>query len=102
MFKTGAFKYDIKIAEIQKVTKERNYYGSLSLSADRIRILTKNAEGKLKVYYISVVDNDKLFSILNEKTAPKPTTKEEVKPAKKAPASKPKAIKKPADKNTKK
>ena len=69
VFKTGVFKYTIKLNTIAKVTPSKNAYGSLSLSFDRLRVLTVS-EGKQKVYYISVVDNEKLLSVLtpNQKT----------------------------------
>ena len=67
----------------------------LSLSFDRLRILTVS-EGKQKVYYISVVDNEKLLSVLTpNKKAEEPkqevaeTKTEEVKsPAKKTTTAK--------------
>lgn len=95
IFKTGIFKYTIKLNTIAKITPSKNAYGSLSLSFDRLRILTVS-EGKQKVYYISVVDNEKLLSVLtpNKKTEePKQevaeTKTEEVKsPAKKTTTTK--------------
>lgn len=95
IFKTGIFKYTIKLNTIAKITPSKNAYGSLALSFDRLRILTVS-EGKQKVYYISVVDNEKLLSVLtpNKKTEePKQevaeTKTEEVKsPAKKTTTTK--------------
>ncbi|MBQ3213695.1 MAG: PH domain-containing protein [Clostridia bacterium] len=95
IFKTGIFKYTIKLNTIAKITPSKNAYGSLSLSFDRLRILTVS-EGKQKVYYISVVDNEKLLSVLTpNKKAEEPkqevaeTKTEEVKsPAKKTTTTK--------------
>lgn len=105
IFKTGVFKYTIKLNTIAKVTPSKNAYGSLSLSFDRLRILTVS-EGKQKVYYISVVDNEKLLSVLTSNTKqPKiekeivETSTKEVKPTvKKSTTTK----KKPTSTTTKK
>ncbi len=65
VFKTGMFRYDIPVNQIEKVEKSKNFYSSLAHSIDRIRILTIDEKGKQRVYYIAVDDNDKLMDLLN-------------------------------------
>ena len=65
IFRTGVFKYVIKLSEIVKVTPANNYHCSLSLSRDRLRILTFDSEKNQKVYYVSVEDNENLASVIN-------------------------------------
>jgi len=77
-FRTGVFKYVINLKDIVKVDAAKNVHSSLALSYDRIRILT-NKDGKQKVYYIAVDDNEKLISLLAPKTTVE-KEKEEVKP----------------------
>ena len=107
-FKTGIFSYKINLNSIVKVEKSKNFYGSLALSCDRVRILT-NVDGKNKVYYVSVMDNEKLMSIISPKskttTAPavekKETTVEET-PTTKTVATKKTTTKKTSSTTTKK
>lgn len=66
-FKTGIFKYEIPFSQIARVEKSKNLYSSLAHSIDRLRILTYDENGKQKVYYIAVNDNDKLMDIINLK-----------------------------------
>ncbi len=89
-FKTGMFKYNINLNTIKKVEKSTNYYPSLSMSVDRVRLLT-NTNGKEKVYYVSVLDNDKLIDLINNAIK----KKEDKQPAA---ASKKVSTKKPAKK----
>lgn len=87
-YRTGIFKYIINTKDIVKVERSKNIYCSLSLSIDRIRILT-NENGKNKVYYISVVNNDELLKAIEPKKAtakkveeqPTADNKEDTKPA---------------------
>jgi len=87
-YRTGIFKYIINTKDIVKVERAKNIYCSLSLSIDRIRILT-NENGKNKVYYISVVNNDELLKAIEPKKAtaekveeqPAADNKEDTKPA---------------------
>ena len=78
IFRTGMFKYVIPFNEISRVDKSKNIYSSLALSYDRIRVLTYNSQGKQKVYYIAVDDNDKLMDIINLKIGKKSEAKNEV------------------------
>ena len=66
-YRTGAFKYEIDLKTVTKVQKSNNYHPSLALSPERIRILTGKGKEQ-KVYYISVIDREKLISILREYT----------------------------------
>ena len=96
-FKAGLFKYEIELKNIVKVERAKNIYGSLCVSHDRVRILT-NKDGKNKVYYVSVVNNDELIKVIEPKkqeTKVETTEKTEVKvaatkntTAKKTPAKK--------------
>ena len=90
-FKTGVFSYKINLNTIVKVERTKNIYGSLALSCDRVRILT-NVDGKNKVYYVSVVDNEKLMSIISPKeqvaATPVPEVEVQEKTVKKAPSAK--------------
>ena len=76
-FRTGMFKYVIPFSEISRVDKSKNIYSSLALSYDRLRVLTYNSQGKQKVYYIAVDDNDKLMDIINLKINSKNEAKNE-------------------------
>ncbi|MBQ3047445.1 MAG: PH domain-containing protein [Clostridia bacterium] len=70
-YKAGVFKYEINTNNIVKVEKAKNIYPSLSFSIDRVRILV-HENGKNKVYYVSVVNNDELIKVLEpKKAAPK-------------------------------
>lgn len=87
LFRTGMFKYSINLNTIKKVEKAKNYYPSLSMSVDRVRLLT-NVDGKEKVYYVSVLDNDKLIDLITNSTK-----KKEAKPQETATTKKPAAKK---------
>lgn len=65
IFQAGIFKYTIKLNQIVKVTKSKNAFASLSLSYDRIRILTIDEKLNQKVYYVSVEDNDNLIELIS-------------------------------------
>lgn len=65
IFQAGIFKYTIKLNQIVKVTKSKNGFASLSLSYDRIRILTIDEKLNQKVYYVSVEDNDNLIELIS-------------------------------------
>ena len=65
IFRTGVFKYVIKLSEIVKVTPANNHHCSLALSHDRLRILTYDSEKNQRVYYVSVEDNENLASAIN-------------------------------------
>lgn len=67
-FKAGLFKYEIELKNIVKVERAKNIYGSLCVSHDRVRILV-NKDGKNKVYYVAVVNNDELVKVLEPKKA---------------------------------
>ena len=63
-------------------------YGYHIISTDRVRILT-NVNGKNKVYYISVVDNDNLISVIAPKSKQAEVVEEKAEePAKKVAAKK--------------
>lgn len=80
-YKAGVFKYEIDLNTIKNVSLARNIHFSLALSLDRIRISTIE-NGKQKVYYISVCDNENLLSLLKPKKEEKVVeTKVEEKPA---------------------
>lgn len=85
IFQAGIFKYTIKLNQIVKVTKSKNGFASLSLSYDRIRILTIDEKLNQKVYYVSVEDNDNLIELISPVKKVKveqPKTEEvELKPA---------------------
>jgi len=67
VFQTGLFKYVINLNEITSVSKSKNYHNSLSLSNDRVRIVTIDKDNKQKVFYVSVTDNDKLIELISPK-----------------------------------
>lgn len=86
-YRTGVFSYKINLNTIVSVERSKNLYGSLALSCDRVRIVT-NLEGKNKVYYVAVCDNEKLMSVISPKQATvtpavEVETKEKTAPAKK-------------------
>lgn len=111
-FKAGLFKYEIDLNTIVKAERAKNIYGSLCVSHDRVRILT-NKDGKNKVYYVSVVNNDELIKAIEPKKVEVKKV-EETKPAtktvatkkstttKKAPAKKTTTTKKTVSKKTNK
>lgn len=112
-FKAGLFKYEIELKNIVKVEKAKNIYGSLCVSHDRVRILT-NKDGKNKVYYVAVVNNDELIKVIEPKkqevkvetsekpeakaVATKKTTTTKKSPAKKTTTTKKTTTKKVASK----
>lgn len=63
-FRTGVFYHDIKLRHIAKVEKSTNLHSSIAPSIHRIRIVTVNDRNKLRVFYVSVMDSDKLISML--------------------------------------
>ena len=99
LYRTGAFKYEIDIKSIEKIEKNRSYNPSLATSFDRIRIVTKNKKNKQEVFYISVVDRDKLIEIV--KNSKENRTSEE-KPTKEKTTKKAQTKKTTAKKTTKK
>ena len=110
IFRTGVFKYVIKLNEIVKVTPSKNYHCSLSLSSDRLRILTFDKENNQKVYYVSVEDNENLASVINPtknvakafEALEKAVEKVESKPAATVTAEQPKTTAKKTTSTTKK
>lgn len=64
IYRTGIFKYTMPVDKIAKITKARNYHLSLALSFDRIRVLVVGETGKQCVYYISVVDSNRLMKAI--------------------------------------
>lgn len=80
-YRAGIFKYEIDLNTIKNVSLSRNIHFSLANSLDRIRISTLE-NGKQKVYYVSVCDNENLLSLLKPKKEEKVVeTKIEEKPA---------------------
>jgi len=109
IFRTGVFKYEIKLNQIVKVTPAHNHHCSLALSHDRLRILTYDSENNQKVYYVSVEDNEKLASVITPtknvakafEAFEKAVEKVETQPAANVTATtEPVAEKKPAAKKT--
>ena len=110
-FKTGLFKYEIDLNTVVKAERAKNIYGSLCVSHDRVRILT-NKDGKNKVYYVAVVNNDELIKAIEPKkvevkveepkTATKTVATKKATTAKKSPAKKTTTTKKTVTKKASK
>ncbi|NCB48570.1 MAG: hypothetical protein EOM55_02980 [Clostridia bacterium] len=64
VIKTGAFKKVIFLDKVVSVNKLNTIAGSLIFSRERIEIATEN-KGKREYFYISVVDNEKLYSLIS-------------------------------------
>jgi len=84
VFRTGAFKKVIFLDKVVSAYRLTTISGSLIISTDRIELITEE-KGKRKYYYVSVVDNEKLFSLVSanlpkkaEKTAQEPVKKPEI------------------------
>lgn len=63
VFRTGAFKHIIFLDTVISARKVLTVDGSLIVSMDRIKIHTIEKD-KLRTYYLSVVDNDKLLDMI--------------------------------------
>ncbi len=87
LFKTGAFKNVIFLDKVVSATRMNTIAGSLIISTDRIEIITEE-KGKRKYYYVSVVDNEKLFSLISANLPKKAEKVENVQVADKKPAVK--------------
>ena len=63
VFKTGAFKRVIFLDKVASATRLNTIAGSLIVSMDRIEIITQEKK-KRAYHYVSVVDNEKLLSLI--------------------------------------
>jgi hypothetical protein len=111
VFKTGAFKKVIFLDKMIEARRVNTITGSFIISTDRIEIVTLE-NGKRVYYYVSVVDNEKLFDLISAnlpKKAPvvaENANEEKAEVAKKETVAKKtvgkKSAKKPAEKKAKK
>jgi len=103
LFNAGTYKRVIFLNKIVDVKRLTTISGPLFLDTDRLEIITEE-KGKKVFYYISVVDNEKLYGILTaklpkkaeKKVAPKKEIVEASKPAVKKTTAKKTTTKKPA------
>lgn len=111
VFKTGAFKKVIFLDKMIEARRVNTITGSFIISTDRIEIVTLE-NGKRVYYYVSVVDNEKLFDLISAnlpKKAPvvaENANEEKAEVAKKETVAKKtvgkKSAKKPAEKKAEK
>lgn len=64
LIKTGVFKKVVFLDKVVSASKIKTIAGSLIFSTERLEIVTEE-KGKRKYYYIAVVDNEKLFSLVS-------------------------------------
>lgn len=78
LFRSGAFKKVVFLDKLVSVTKLNTLAGSLFLSTKRIELIVMEKEKRV-YYYVSAVDNEKLFELLSAKLPKKHVSMPEAK-----------------------